>query len=76
MTDTMIVDTDSELPLGTYATGDVVRLNSGGPAMTVEAVGASDDGDVTVAVSWLANDGTPYDAEYPIEMLQPLEGLN
>lgn len=74
MTEPVMVDVEAEMQFVGLSVGDVVWLRSGGPGMTVESVGETDDGDTVVAVSWLATDGTPYDAEYPIEMIMQHEG--
>ena len=45
--------------------GDVVKLNSGGPPMTVSSVVASPTGDVA-KVAWFTSDDRPVFSEFPV----------
>jgi uncharacterized protein YodC (DUF2158 family) len=51
--------------------GDVVKLASGGPAMTVtsEVYNSPASGKPVVCCEWLDSAGTPYEAYFPPEAL-------
>lgn len=52
----------------TFKKGDVVRLNSGGPAMTVTGIGkTASSGVESVWVSWFDESGKPHNGVYPVE---------
>lgn len=50
--------------------GEVVQLKSGGPKMTVRAVGAANDGTPWVSCQWFSDEGVK-SAEFHPEALQP-----
>lgn len=51
----------------TFAAGDVVRLKSGGPKMTVLDM----DGDDAVACKWFDRNGKVHSDSFPFAMIEP-----
>jgi uncharacterized protein YodC (DUF2158 family) len=51
-----------------FKVGDIVALNSGGPSMTVQSIGAADDGGFVVKAIWYVA-GKYADAYFDSDML-------
>lgn len=48
-----------------FNVGDVVKLNSGGPNMTIKESESE-----TAWCQWMSNEGKVYEADFPIKSLQ------
>lgn len=57
-----------------FKPGDIVRLRSGGPTMTVEQVGIDMLSRERVWVNWFTSDGELKHATFPQEALEYCEG--
>lgn len=53
------------------APGDVVRLKSGGPEMTVDTLVEAVNGETVYGCFWIGSDGQPYGYKLPSIMLEP-----
>jgi len=59
-----------------FEVGDVVRLNSGSPDLTVSHVGLGPYGDDNVQVTWYDDDGTRRIGDFPDVCLKPVNTLS
>jgi len=55
----------------TFKTGDVVKLKSGGPAMTVVGEGNGADGHMRTNCTWFDNDDREQNGAFPPDALEP-----
>jgi uncharacterized protein YodC (DUF2158 family) len=53
-----------------FKTGDVVKLKSGGPAMTVTGQGSDGNGNPRTNCTWFGGDDTERNGAFPAEALQ------
>jgi uncharacterized protein YodC (DUF2158 family) len=53
-----------------FQPGDVVRLKSGSPNMTVKSVGNDWGGELSVFVTWFDDKHKPMDGSYPVATVQ------
>lgn len=67
------VDAEGVLQDRPLASGDVVQLKSGGPAMTVSKLGATDDGSAALRCLWTDNTGEPRSNVFPLACLRRVE---
>ena len=51
--------------------GDVVRLKSGGPEMTVDTLVETENGETVYRCFWIGSDGRPFGFKLPAIMLEP-----
>mgnify|MGYP000645034863 CR=1 FL=1 len=54
-----------------FRVSQVVRLNSGGPAMTIGLLGKTDAGDEVAVCYWTDDVGQPASCAFPLVCLRP-----
>ncbi len=54
-----------------FKIGDTVCLKSGGPTMTVTAIGSDDDGTAWISCMWFDDKQNKQDSTFPANALEP-----